>query len=363
MLIRLSVLGMLLCAGSADAAEAQVPLVPGLAVTTAIAERDGDYESRKVLTGHEGGVWRISYSASFPGAEGKPVSLSSERLLHDADLASARTYRNVFESDVEEDYPGTTALGASKEVLRELHEGGSARFALVGESRWISKALADTAADDASLLMLAEGLTRNNNLSFKGELKMQSLGSLSVLVNGQPQSLPVLIASGSFTAKNGHTMSAELSFLDDANNPIALQWRIGNSSLRVVRVDYPVPQNALVRTLKQQQRVTLPGLYFDFGSSTLRAESAAALPRIVEAIRLTEGALQLEGHTDSIGNDQANLALSQARAQAVRSALIALDANIATRLAVQGFGESRPQASNTTLEGRAQNRRVELAIH
>jgi OOP family OmpA-OmpF porin len=72
--------------------------------------------------------------------------------------------------------------------------------------------------------------------------------------------------------------------------------------------------------------------------------------------------LRLEGHTDNIGVATANQALSQARAQAVRTALVKLDATLATRLAAQGFGASRPIADNKAMEGRAQNRRVELVL-
>ncbi len=348
---------------SPDLAAASVPLVQGLTVTTAIAEPDGDYESRKQLMARADDGWRLWYSASRPINNGEPESISGERLLHDADLLSARAYRNRFESNTEEDYPGTTALGTSSEVLKELQTTGKSRFALVGDDQWIAQSLAAVPGGADSVLGLAAALMAGNGVSFKGELQRQSTGTMSVLVNGQLEALPVLIASGHFTAKNGQTMDAELSFLDDPANPIALQWRIGESRLRVVKVDYPQPESDLATALKQQKRITLPGLYFDFGSAVLKSESAANLPAIVEAIRTAPpGVLRLEGHTDNVGDDARNQALSLARAEAVHTALIALDASLAARLKAEGFGETRPQARNTTLEGRAQNRRVELVV-
>ncbi|MDO9452798.1 MAG: OmpA family protein [Stagnimonas sp.] len=345
---------LLLFAALMGAAQASpVPLVTGLTVTTAIAEASGDYESRKRLMAREDAGWRLSYSTSLPGDDGKPRTLQSERLLHDADLATARGYRSRFEADVEEDYPGTTALGASTAVLQELLASGKSRFALVGEDQWLRSALP----------ALAGGLLAGGGVSFKGELQRQSLGQLSVLVNGTMQMLPVVVASGRFTAKNGQTMDAELQLLNDPANPLALQWRIGKATLRAVRIDYPAATSALSSTLTQKKRVVLPGLYFDFGSATLKPESAAALPAILEAIRAApKGVLLLEGHTDSIGDAARNQALSLARAEAVRAALIQRDATLAARLKAQGFGSSKPVAANTSLEGRAQNRRVELAL-
>ena len=339
-----------------------VPLVPGLTVTTAIAEPDGDYESRKRLLAREDASWRLDYSASVRDAQGKTRSISSERILHDEDLLSARAYRNYFESDVEENYPGTTALGASRLVLQELQDLGTSQYALVGEDSFLQRAFGELPGTEHSALELASALTASAGISFKGALKHQSLGTMDVLVNDQLQALPILVASGLFTAKNGRSMQAELSFLNDVANPIALQWRIGETRLRVVRIDYPLPENQLVETLKANKRVALPGLYFDFGSAKLRRESTASLPAIAQAIRSAPQGLILEGHTDSVGNTDANQALSLARAESVWSALMALDPTIGPRPKIVGYGASRPRAGNDTLEGRAQNRRVELAI-
>lgn len=354
---------LLISAASASAAPTtHIPLVPGLTVTTAVAERNGDYESRKHLRAREQDGWRVSYSANTPNAQGEPESINSERILHDQDLLSARAYRNYFESDVEEDYPGTTALGASKLVLEELQTRGTSRYALVGEDSFLKRAFADLPGSENSALALASALTASAGISFKGELERQGFATMEVMVNDRLQTLPVLVASGRFTARNGRNMEAELSFLNDGSNPIALQWRIGGTRLRVVRIDYPMPVNQLTKTLKAERRVALPGLYFDFGSAKLRPESTAALPAIVEAVRAAPQGLMLEGHTDSVGNAEVNQALSQARAESVWSALLALDPGLAPKPQIRGYGATRPRARNDSLEGRAQNRRVELAI-
>lgn len=349
-------------AGTAHALE-RIPLVRGLTVTTAIAEPGGDYESRKLLSAREEGGWNLAYGSSVPAANGRSRPVSSTRFLHDTDLASARTYRNHFEDGADEDYPGTTALGASTAVLSELKSKGRARFTLVGESRWIARALAADPAQ-ASIGKLAGGFAASANVAYKGALKRRGTGSLRVLVNGRSLTLPVVVADGVFTAKSGASIRAELSLLDDPANPLALQWRIGTTSLRVVRIDFPSNTAAsLGETLRRDKRVALPGLYFDFGSAVLKPESAAALRTTLAAVRANGRAtLRLEGHTDAIGDANSNLALSRARAGAVRAALVKLDAALAPRLQAHGFGAARPHADNRTLEGRAQNRRVELVL-
>jgi outer membrane protein OmpA-like peptidoglycan-associated protein len=67
------------------------------------------------------------------------------------------------------------------------------------------------------------------------------------------------------------------------------------------------------------------------------------------------------GHTDSTGNDSINLPLSQNRAQAVSNYLSSRGVASA-RIGTRGFGASQPIASNATVEGRQQNRRVEIKI-
>jgi outer membrane protein OmpA-like peptidoglycan-associated protein len=70
--------------------------------------------------------------------------------------------------------------------------------------------------------------------------------------------------------------------------------------------------------------------------------------------------LLIEGHTDNVGSAASNLALSDARAAAVKAALVGEFGIAADRLTTKGLGDTKPAVPNTTSEGRAQNRRVEL---
>ena len=106
--------------------------------------------------------------------------------------------------------------------------------------------------------------------------------------------------------------------------------------------------------------LVLEGVNFDNDMATLRPEAIGILDRA--AIALKEwGSVKVEigGHTDSVGTDEYNQALSERRAYAVRDYLISKGV-AADRLTAKGYGESKPVADNGTAEGRFQNRRVEM---
>lgn len=105
---------------------------------------------------------------------------------------------------------------------------------------------------------------------------------------------------------------------------------------------------------------TLAGIAFSSGSARLTAAAQASLRRMAAAIG-SRKSVRVEAHTDNQGADGANLALSQKRADAVRQVL--LDSGLAPSLVTAvGKGEVDPQADNRTAEGRARNRRVEIAV-
>lgn len=111
-----------------------------------------------------------------------------------------------------------------------------------------------------------------------------------------------------------------------------------------------------------EQTVILRTVNFEFNKDTLTSEAKDALDLVAAGLasqpKLT---VQIDGHTDSKGSPAYNLNLSKKRAAAVRQYMIGKGV-AATRLAAEGFGESKPIASNDTEAGRAENRRVEFQV-
>jgi outer membrane protein OmpA-like peptidoglycan-associated protein len=122
---------------------------------------------------------------------------------------------------------------------------------------------------------------------------------------------------------------------------------------------------AEITNLQQTQRglvISLSGILFDVGKSTVKAGSQASIERIATVLtQYPQHQILVEGHTDGTGSDDLNLGLSRERASSVRLALVAGGVD-ASKISAEGYGESRPVASNDTPEGRQQNRRVEIVI-
>lgn len=112
--------------------------------------------------------------------------------------------------------------------------------------------------------------------------------------------------------------------------------------------------------LEKQKKVRLNNIFFDFDKYDLKPESYLELDRVVRILNENPDVeIHIEGHTDSIGNDEYNLQLSRKRAESVRNYLVSKGIS-RERITIFGFGSSLPIATNRTEEGRALNRRVEV---
>jgi outer membrane protein OmpA-like peptidoglycan-associated protein len=107
---------------------------------------------------------------------------------------------------------------------------------------------------------------------------------------------------------------------------------------------------------------TLSNLHFETAKADIKTLSYSVLNNLAEImLRKTNMRIEIDGHTDSDGDDQANQTLSLKRAEAVKAYLVSKGV-ASNRIVSKGFGESRPVASNDTAQGKAQNRRTEIII-
>ena len=104
------------------------------------------------------------------------------------------------------------------------------------------------------------------------------------------------------------------------------------------------------------------GILFDTDKADLKPEAQSNLQKLAASLQNNQNTnILIVGHTDNTGSDSHNMDLSVRRAESVKS-YIASNNVSPSRLTTSGKGESEPIADNTTVEGRAQNRRVEIVI-
>lgn len=117
-----------------------------------------------------------------------------------------------------------------------------------------------------------------------------------------------------------------------------------------------------LKNIKKGSKIALRNIFFDSGKSDLKSESNAELDRLVKLLKDVPAlVIEISGHTDNVGSESMNANLSQARAEAVVAYLVSKGIK-KDRLKSKGYGSSQPVASNSTAEGRQQNRRTEFEI-
>jgi len=123
-----------------------------------------------------------------------------------------------------------------------------------------------------------------------------------------------------------------------------------------------VDAKGIASGLQAEGKIALYGILFDTGKTELKPDSNAQLDQMVAVLKAQSAAkVFIVGHTDNVGSVDANIKLSQGRAQAVVAALTQRGI-AANRLAAYGNAGYAPVASNTSEDGRAKNRRVEMVL-
>lgn len=327
---------------AAKPAPPRVPFIAGLTTVRATATPQGDYETLRVVDSITPQGYRIVASSEVVAADSlRAVSIA--RRVRGQDQQGARAIRTFFHSGDPETFPGTVP-GLSATMVQELRNSGRTR--VLYQDIGVMFGMATVKRELAGTLQRSEGAA-----------------TWPVLVNGRRIALPVIHASGLLSDGDG-AESFEFHVSDDPANPILLASRGPGFSSSLVRIEYPQQKqvgSTIERDLAAGRPADVYGIYFSFARADLRPQSARVLGEIAAMLgQHPDWRLRIDGHTDGMGGEAANLMLSQRRAAAVKQALVSRHAIAPARLITGGFGESRPMESNDTPTGRARNRRVEL---
>lgn len=124
----------------------------------------------------------------------------------------------------------------------------------------------------------------------------------------------------------------------------------------------PILLDVPLNKIRVGNKVILKNIFFDTNKYDIKDESKSELAVLIDFLNENKNvAIEIQGHTDDVGDDKANLMLSENRAKAVYNYLIKGGIDM-RRLRYRGFGENAPIDSNDTVKGRANNRRTEFLI-
>jgi len=196
------------------ASQSAIPICPGLTIVTAVNGSAGDYESIKTVESVDAKEVHLKYSsevndADWLGQGGQVKNTILHRTVLIPDLQTATTYQQVYLDKSAETIPGTTAIGTSSAVLRELKTKGEADFSI--SNAYAGLELSNDRSKYPNYYQYIQG----------GKLKRVGTVRMSVLLNDKPAELPAIQAAGDLVGKK-----VEFFFLDDERNPLSLAFRI-----------------------------------------------------------------------------------------------------------------------------------------
>ncbi|MBL7891942.1 MAG: OmpA family protein, partial [Bacteroidia bacterium] len=125
----------------------------------------------------------------------------------------------------------------------------------------------------------------------------------------------------------------------------------------------PIKVDMETKPISEGQTYPLNNIYYETNSAELKKESMIVIEEFVEFLNANPTIkIEIQGHTDNIGDDKSNMALSSDRAFTVLEALQQLGVSKDRLVGFKGFGKNQPIATNDTEEGRSKNRRTEFVI-
>jgi OmpA-OmpF porin, OOP family len=200
-------------------------------------------------------------------------------------------------------------------------------------------------------------ITRNYENAFKAQ-------GLALHKGKEPPADDVGWGEGKWVSGEGKGKTGAGLFVTigcSGENPEGIAFYLWVLEQQKMEQQVEIDADAMADEISKNGRIALYGINFATGKAEITPDSGKALEQIAKLLaNKADWKLRVEGHTDNVGQAKANLDLSKKRAEAVKAWLTGKLGVAAARLTTDGFGDKKPVAPNTTDEGKAKNRRVEL---
>jgi outer membrane protein OmpA-like peptidoglycan-associated protein len=351
----------------AKLASGRIQIKPETILTTSWSLPLADAESDNQIQSVSPSVLGFVYNGI--AAKGLDMSLKSHAVLNNTvcgkDVATGESFSTGWEFKSTDEpiapglYPGVSRILLPGTKFHDLKSSGSA------DMIFAYYVYMDTLSE-WELVAWKGPLTRvePDDVPFPLIINDERVNVPSIHIRGN---MNVLENGGRFGTRDQPT---DAYILDDPNTPVVLSWMFGKDlkqddafRVQLVRVRYPSDKPTIEQQLEKNRKAITWGINFDYNSDVIKPVSEPVLKEIAQAMAdKPDWKLTVTGHTDNIGGDKYNLALSQRRSAAVKIALVNRYHINPNRLSTGGDGDSDPVDTNDTLEGRARNRRVELTL-
>jgi outer membrane protein OmpA-like peptidoglycan-associated protein len=320
---------------------------------------------------------RAALPPRFANAEKLPLpsglTPAIQMVVDMSQLDEGRTFEDVVAAVEIDNASAIVAMPTAGLILLKAPAGGSAQAAL--QKTLKGRSVAGTRLANLARFSVIDAVPEPVAV---GEVLPPEGGSRVTWVAPSPPPAAPPPETGVLPIDNITTSYAEISLNGEKVGviPPLAKARINNLSSGIYDVGYLLP-NGFTWVEKLQTRTDLgprvridanrivltEKIFFDVDRDSIQLRSLALIDEIAELLADNTGLqkIRIEGHTDSDGSTAYNLDLSTRRAAAVVAALVERGID-ARRLAPEGFGESRPLATNATPAGKAANRRVEFHI-
>lgn len=299
----------------------------------------------------------------------KPVTMTAREAVQTAEDSRAIAVKRQEELALAAERQGSQDREARAESAKVAAQSETGRIAREAElARLKAQAEADGAKRDSDAKLAAAALEaeraklvgETNAAAAKLEADRLKMDAERLRMENDSRAAAAKAESDRLQRDNDAQRASSQAALDAA----AKQLAESEAQKQALRSQLLQQFNAILQTQDTARGliVNMTDVLFDTGKYTLRPLAREKLAKVAGIVSGHPGLrLDVEGHTDSVGSDEYNQKLSNDRGGAVRDYLTG-QGMASTSVSAKGFGESQPVASNDTVEGRQQNRRVELVI-